>query len=121
MHSKFFWRSMATGVLARAALIACIYERGANLTGTARVKLSNSTLVTHISTDVSRVDACAQWFVSCHREYTLVQSTNCFLFLATSMQVSSTRNSDVTRPDGLLSLSLDCAYPGHSLFNHSSD
>jgi len=61
---------MATGVLARAALITCIYERGVNLTGKARVNLSNSTLVTHISTDVSRIDACAQWFVSRHHEYT---------------------------------------------------
>ncbi|KAG2037724.1 hypothetical protein BDR03DRAFT_1091732 [Suillus americanus] len=62
---QFFWRSMVTGVLARAALITCIYERGVNLTGKARVKLNNATLVNHISTDVSRIDACAQWFVSC--------------------------------------------------------
>ncbi|KAF9234111.1 ABC protein [Melanogaster broomeanus] len=48
---QFFWRSMATGVLARAALIASIYERGVNLTGKARVKLTNATLVNHISTD----------------------------------------------------------------------
>jgi hypothetical protein len=65
MYSKFFWRSMATGVLARAALITCIYDRGVGLTGKARVKLNNAALVNHISTDVSRIDACAQWFVSC--------------------------------------------------------
>lgn len=55
---------MSTGVLARAALITCIYERGVNLTGKARVKLSNAALVNHISTDVSRIDAAAQWLVS---------------------------------------------------------
>ncbi|KAG1747098.1 ABC protein [Suillus paluster] len=60
---QFFWRSMTAGVLARAALIACIYERGVNLTSKARVKLNNAALINHISTDVSRVDACAQWFL----------------------------------------------------------
>lgn len=60
--NQFFWRSMTTGVLARAALIACIYERGVNLTGRERVKLTNAALVNHISTDVSRIDSCAQWF-----------------------------------------------------------
>ena len=64
IHFKFFWRSMTTGVLARATLITCIYERGVNLTGKARIKLNNAALVNHISTDVSRIDACAQWFVS---------------------------------------------------------
>ncbi|KIO14752.1 hypothetical protein M404DRAFT_119962 [Pisolithus tinctorius Marx 270] len=59
---QFFWRSMSTGVLARAALIASIYERGINLTGKERLKLTNAALVNHISTDVSRIDACAQWF-----------------------------------------------------------
>jgi len=44
---------MTTGVLARAALIVCIYERGVNLTGRERVKLTNAALVNHISTDVS--------------------------------------------------------------------
>ncbi|KAF5371833.1 hypothetical protein D9615_009539 [Tricholomella constricta] len=58
----FFWRAMTTGVLARAALISSIYKRGVNLTGKARTTLSNSDLINHISTDVSRIDACAQWF-----------------------------------------------------------
>lgn len=61
---QFFWRSMTTGLLARAALISSIYKRGVNLTGKARTNFPNSALVNHISTDVSRVDACAQWFVS---------------------------------------------------------
>ncbi|PCH42435.1 nucleoside triphosphate hydrolase protein [Wolfiporia cocos MD-104 SS10] len=60
---QFFWRSMTTGLLARAALISSIYRRGVALTGKARTTLPNAKLVTHISTDVSRVDACAQWFV----------------------------------------------------------
>ncbi|KAL4079849.1 P-loop containing nucleoside triphosphate hydrolase protein [Scleroderma yunnanense] len=62
--NQFFWRSMTTGVLARATLITCIYERGVNLTGKERVKLTNAALVNHISTDVSRIDSGAQWFVS---------------------------------------------------------
>ena len=45
---------MTTGVLARGALIACIYERGVQLTGKERVKLTNAALVTHISTDVCK-------------------------------------------------------------------
>ncbi|KAI0649348.1 ABC protein [Trametes meyenii] len=60
---QFFYRSMTTGLLARAALISSIYKRGVSLTGKARTTLPNAALVTHISTDVSRVDACAQWFV----------------------------------------------------------
>jgi hypothetical protein len=56
---------MATGVLARAALITCIYNHGVGLMGKARVKLNNTVPVNHISTDMSRIDVCAQWFVSC--------------------------------------------------------
>ncbi|KAG1748434.1 ABC protein [Suillus paluster] len=59
---QYFWRSMATGVLVRAALITCVYERGVNLTGKARVKLNNAALINHISTDVSRIDVCTQGF-----------------------------------------------------------
>ena len=44
---------MVTGVLARAAIIACIYERGVKFTGKERVKLTNASLVNYISTDVS--------------------------------------------------------------------
>ncbi|CAA7271099.1 unnamed protein product [Cyclocybe aegerita] len=38
-HHQFFWRSMITGVLIRAALIKSIYNRGMNLTGKARVSI----------------------------------------------------------------------------------
>lgn len=50
---QFFWRSMTTGLLARAALITSVYKRGVRLTGKARISLPNSALVNHISTDVS--------------------------------------------------------------------
>lgn len=53
---QFFWRSMTTGLLARAALIASIYKRGVNMTGKARTKFPNSALVNHISTDVRASD-----------------------------------------------------------------
>ncbi|KAG1750098.1 ABC protein, partial [Suillus lakei] len=88
---QFFWRSMATGVLARAALITCIYERGVNLTGKARVKLSNAVLVNHISTDVSRVDACAQWFMTyCPQAWTApIQVTVCLIILITELGPSA--------------------------------
>lgn len=76
---------MTTGVLARAALTASIYKRGVRLTGKARTTLTNSDILNHVSTDVcaftwlsfsrpdipsngtvkvSRIDVCAQWFVS---------------------------------------------------------
>lgn len=50
---QFFFRSMTTGLLARAALISSIYKRGVNLTGKARTNFPNAALVNHISTDVS--------------------------------------------------------------------
>ncbi|KAI0768143.1 ABC protein [Trametes elegans] len=49
---QFFYRSMTTGLLARAALISSIYKRGVSLTGKARTSLPNAALVTHISTDL---------------------------------------------------------------------
>ncbi|KAF9565380.1 ABC protein, partial [Agrocybe pediades] len=61
-QNQFFWRSMAAGVFARSALIKSIYKRGVNLTSKARTNISNSDLVNHVSTDVSRIDSCAQWF-----------------------------------------------------------
>ncbi|KAG1747121.1 ABC protein [Suillus paluster] len=86
-NHQFFWRSMLTGVLARAALITCIYERGVNLTGKARVKLSNAALVNHISTDVSRIDACARLF---HAAWTApIQVTVCLTILLTMLGPSA--------------------------------
>ncbi|KAJ3872779.1 ABC protein [Lentinula edodes] len=59
---QFFWRSMITGVLTRGALINSIYKRSVVLNAKSRVKHPNANLVNHISTDVSRIDAAAQWF-----------------------------------------------------------
>ncbi|KZS94671.1 ABC protein [Sistotremastrum niveocremeum HHB9708] len=84
---QFFWRSMATGVLGRAALIGSIYRRGVNLTPKARVKFPNAALVNHISTDVSRVDACAQWF---HAFWTApIQITICLIILLVQLGPSA--------------------------------
>ncbi|KAI0342890.1 ABC protein [Trametopsis cervina] len=84
---QFFWRSMTTGLLARAALIASIYKRGVNMTGKARTNFPNSALVNHISTDVSRVDACAQWF---HATWTApIQVTVCLIILLVQLGVSA--------------------------------
>jgi ATP-binding cassette, subfamily C (CFTR/MRP), member 1 len=59
---QFFWRSMVTGVLARTALISSIYKRSIDMTQKSRARFSNAAIMTHISTDVSRVDQAAQWF-----------------------------------------------------------
>ncbi|KAL6299258.1 P-loop containing nucleoside triphosphate hydrolase protein [Sparassis latifolia] len=84
---QFFWRSMTTGMLARAALISSIYKRGVSLTGKARMSLPNAKLVTHISTDVSRVDACAQWF---HAAWTApIQVMVCLIILLVELGPSA--------------------------------
>ncbi|KAG1817968.1 ABC protein [Suillus subaureus] len=90
-NHQFFWRSMVVGVLARAALITCIYERGVNLTGKARVKLDNAVLVNHISTDVSRIDAAAQWFMTyCSQAWTApIQIIVCLIILLTQLGPSA--------------------------------
>jgi len=43
---------MVTGVMARTILVKSIYKRGVSLTGKARMEISNSDLMNHISTDV---------------------------------------------------------------------
>ncbi|KAH9949979.1 P-loop containing nucleoside triphosphate hydrolase protein [Amylocystis lapponica] len=83
---QFFWRSMTTGMLARAALISSVYKRGVYLTGRARTTLPNAKLVTHISTDVSRVDACAQWFVTWTAP---IQVTICLIILLVELGPSA--------------------------------
>lgn len=67
---------MSTGVLARAALISSIYKRGVQLTPKARTTHTNAALVNHISTDVSRIDACSQWFVSISLLFVLQYAIN---------------------------------------------
>ncbi|KAF6757182.1 ABC protein [Ephemerocybe angulata] len=61
-HHQFFWRSIVAGTLSRTALVSSVYRRTVNLTSKSRTKLSNAAIINHISTDVSRVEACAQWF-----------------------------------------------------------
>ena len=53
---------MITGVLARTALISSIYKRSVMMTPKSRIQFSNAGIMTHISSDVSRVDNAAQWF-----------------------------------------------------------
>jgi hypothetical protein len=48
---------MMTGVLARTALTGALYRRAVHLTPAARLRLPNSAVLNHVSTDVSRVDA----------------------------------------------------------------
>ncbi|KZP16437.1 ABC protein [Athelia psychrophila] len=86
-QQQFFWRSMTTGALARAALIASLYKRGMRLTGRSRTHITNATLINHISTDVSRVDTCAQWF---HAAWTTpIQVTLCLVILLVQLGPSA--------------------------------
>ncbi|KAJ7771298.1 ABC protein [Mycena maculata] len=84
---QFFFRSMITGVLARTALTASIYRRAVHLTPKARTGLSNSAVLNHVSTDVSRVDACAQWF---HAAWTApIQVMVCLIILLVELGPSA--------------------------------
>lgn len=47
---QFFWRSMATGVLARATLIGSLYKRGLAMTPKERNLHPGAALVNHMST-----------------------------------------------------------------------
>lgn len=46
---QWFWRSMSSGILARAALINSLYTRGLALSPKARIAHSNGALVNHLS------------------------------------------------------------------------
>ncbi|KAL1739021.1 ABC transporter transmembrane region-domain-containing protein, partial [Schizophyllum fasciatum] len=83
---QFFWRSMHSGALSRATLINSIYKRGVLLSGKARVEIPNSNLVNHISTDVSRVDQAAQWFVTWTAP---IQVTVCLIILLVQLGPSA--------------------------------
>ncbi|KAF8183977.1 ABC protein [Pholiota molesta] len=86
-NHQFFWRSMLTGTLARGTLIKSIYKRGVNLTGKARTSITNSDITNHISTDVSRIDSCAQWF---HAAWTApIQISVCLTILLTQLGPSA--------------------------------
>ncbi|KAJ7120034.1 ABC protein [Mycena epipterygia] len=84
---QFYFRSMTTGVLARTALTGALYRRAVQLTPKARTGLSNSAVLNHISTDVSRVDSCAQWF---HCAWTApIQTTVCLIILLVELGPAS--------------------------------
>ncbi|KAJ7057792.1 ABC protein [Mycena amicta] len=84
---QFFFRSMSTGVLARAALTGAVYERALYLTPTARRSLPNAQVLNHISADISRVDTCAQWF---HAAWTApIQTLVCLIILLVELGPSA--------------------------------
>ncbi|KAF7965153.1 hypothetical protein HWV62_45382, partial [Athelia sp. TMB] len=84
---QYYWRSMATGILARGALIGSVYKRGVHLTGEARTTLTNAALMNHLSTDISRVDSCAQWF---HAAWTApIQVAVCLIILLVQLGYSA--------------------------------
>ena len=60
LSNRFFYESMYTGVFARAALISGIFKRALRMHGRDR---STGKLVNHISTDVSRIDFGAGWWL----------------------------------------------------------
>ncbi|TRM58678.1 ABC protein [Schizophyllum amplum] len=84
---QFFWRSMHSGALARAALINSIFKKGVLLSGKARVEIPNASLINHISTDVSRIDRAAQWF---HAVWTApIQIMVCLIILLVQLGPSA--------------------------------
>ncbi|WFD31666.1 hypothetical protein MSPP1_002705 [Malassezia sp. CBS 17886] len=60
LSNRFFYESLYTGVFARAALITSIYKRALKMQGRDR---STGKLVNHVSTDVSRIDFGAGWWL----------------------------------------------------------
>ncbi|KAJ6537690.1 P-loop containing nucleoside triphosphate hydrolase protein [Mycena capillaripes] len=84
---QFFFCSMTTGVFARTALTGTLYRRALRFTPAARLQHPNSAVLNHISTDISRVDACAQWF---HAAWTApIQTMVCLTILLVELGPSS--------------------------------
>ncbi|KZP31699.1 ABC protein [Athelia psychrophila] len=84
---QYWWRSMGTGILARGALIGAVYKRSVHLSGKARTTITNAALMNHLSTDISRVDSCAQWF---HAAWTApIQVIVCLIILLSQLGVSA--------------------------------
>ncbi|KAJ7852229.1 hypothetical protein B0H13DRAFT_2359637 [Mycena leptocephala] len=74
-------------VLARTALTGALYRRAVHLTAAAHLRLPNSAVLNHVSTDVSRVDACAQWF---HAAWTApIQTTGRLIMLPVELGPSA--------------------------------
>jgi len=89
---QFFWRSMATGVLARAALIGSLYKRGLAMTPKERNLHPGAALVNHMSTGKRVYTSFVQFHRLCMPRY-----------LSDRL-----RSSMVPR-------NMDCAYPSYSL------
>lgn len=86
-QSHFFQRSAAVGVLLRGGLINAIYSQSLHLSTRARSTLTNGKLVNHISTDVSRIDFCAQYF---HMFWTApIQMILCLILLLINLGPSA--------------------------------
>ncbi|KAJ7830376.1 hypothetical protein B0H13DRAFT_2433724 [Mycena leptocephala] len=84
---QFFFRSMIPGVLARTALAGALYRRAVHLTPAARLRLPNSAVLNYVSTDVSRAEACAQWF---HAAWTApIQTTVWWIILLVELRPSA--------------------------------
>ncbi|WFD33272.1 hypothetical protein MCUN1_000085 [Malassezia cuniculi] len=60
LSNRFFYESTYVGVFARAALISAIFKRALKMQGRDR---STGKLVNHLSTDVSRIDFGAGWWL----------------------------------------------------------
>ncbi|GAA5888140.1 hypothetical protein JCM5296_005447 [Sporobolomyces johnsonii] len=82
-----FSRGGQCGVLARGALIAAAYRKALKLSGKSRVQITNSKLVSHISTDISRIDFCSSFF---HFSWTcILQLAEVIIILLCTIGVSS--------------------------------
>ena len=86
-QQHFLYRSTSSGVLIRGGLITAIYSRSLRLTTSARARLSNGRLINHISTDVSRIDFCCEYF---HMSWTApIQLGICFGLLLSNLGLSA--------------------------------
>jgi len=82
-----FSRGGQCGVLARGALIAAAYRKALKLSGKSRVEITNSKLVSHISTDISRIDFCSSFF---HFSWTcVIQLVEVIIILLCTIGVTS--------------------------------
>ncbi|GAA6021728.1 hypothetical protein JCM11491_001395 [Sporobolomyces phaffii] len=82
-----FSRGGQVGILARGALIAASYRKAMRMSGKSRVEITNSKLVSHISTDISRIDFCSSFF---HFSWTcIIQLIEVIVILLCTIGVTS--------------------------------
>jgi ABC-type multidrug transport system fused ATPase/permease subunit len=78
---------MACGVLLHGGLITAIFSQALSLSPRARVQMTNSRLINHISTDVLRIDFCMGYF---HMSWTApIQLTICLILLLINLGPSA--------------------------------